>query len=331
MSRLGDYARSFGAVVAAGAAVLGLSWFLDSKEPTVIKTYTENGRQITLLDHDGDLSTAEERVTRGRFSAYGSDPPEGGSTEKREFNPPRRIDGRDVNTKVVFYDADRRKVGEVRTLEPREGRLEIPEEPEVLESGSDKLQRYLGRADFGQLKPSYMNEYRDTVSLYAFESGDWREGTRTSVAVHRNYLCGEEIDSSGRVRGITMDDRGWVEIEVPTDTKKIYSHILFGHYPNPSGFTFALRNSNTIDDNDGWSMGHVEGDDVVITDVRRHCDDPNTPPARANTRVREGHKSLHEYDDLEVGTRLPGLGKELREIYEAFNQKAKEAVEKQSK
>ncbi len=124
-----NYARSFGAAVAIGAAALGLSWFLDSAEPTVIKRYTENGREVTLFDYDGNLSTVEERVTRGRFPAFGSEPPFGGYTEKKEFEPPVERDGKKVNTEVSFYDPSGRRVeGPIRTLEPREGGLETPEE-----------------------------------------------------------------------------------------------------------------------------------------------------------------------------------------------------------
>ncbi len=129
MMKLRNYQRSFCAVLAAGAAALGLSWFLRSAEPTVIKTYTENGREITLLDLDGNLQTVEERVTTGSFPAYGSEPPVGGYTEKREFEPPIEKDGRKVNTEVSFYDGNKKRVeGPIRTLEPRQGRLEIPEE-----------------------------------------------------------------------------------------------------------------------------------------------------------------------------------------------------------
>ncbi len=117
-----------GGIGAAAVLAFGLNQ-MSEDSPRVIKTYTENGREITLLDLDGNPATAEERVTRGRFPAFGSEPPVGGYTEKREFEPPVEKDGRKTNTEISFYDKDRKRVeGPIRTLEPREGRLEIPED-----------------------------------------------------------------------------------------------------------------------------------------------------------------------------------------------------------
>src|SRR3989338_7302059 len=98
MNNFGKYIKRIGLGL-AGAAVLafGLNHMREAS-PRAIKTYTENGREITLLDYDGDLSTAEERVTRGRFPAFGSEPPVDGYTEKREFEPARKTDRGDVNT-----------------------------------------------------------------------------------------------------------------------------------------------------------------------------------------------------------------------------------------
>ena len=113
----------FGGLTGAAVLAFGINEMRDAL-PTVIKIYTENGREITLLDHDGDLSTVEERITKGRFYAYGSDPPEDGYTEKREFEPPVEIDGKRVNTEVSFYNCDGKKMGTVSVLEPRESGLE---------------------------------------------------------------------------------------------------------------------------------------------------------------------------------------------------------------
>ncbi len=129
-----------GGIAGASLIVLGLNQIRETTS-TVIKKYTDRqGREVMLLDYDGDLSTVEEKITRSYSFFEGEEPPEGGYVVKAEFEPPKKRNIKftkssgKVNTEISVYDKDGMWRGTTWRLEPRE-RIEIPidETPQITE------------------------------------------------------------------------------------------------------------------------------------------------------------------------------------------------------
>ena len=204
-------------------------------------------------------------------------------------------------TETSVYDKGGKWRGTTWQLEPREERLEIPEEEpevasttEVEEDVADRIRRYLNNIDFYRLKSHISRD------MWLFTYGE-----------EENYVNVTVIEPE---RG--FDKMHIMGIDGPAEIKG--SNFLIRVQPEGIYFT------NTFPDRGGrgeWTSGHIEGEDVVIDKISKHCDGLNGPLGGS---LSEDHKVLHEYDDLEVGQRLSGLGKKIREIYEALNEKAKE-------